>query len=312
MKLSVCMTTYNGAKYIREQLESILNQTRQPDEVILCDDCSADETVKIISDFIAEHHLEQRHWRLIQNETNKGYPFNFYYAMDECKGDAVFLADQDDLWHTQKLEIMGKVLEEDDRYCLVACKYSIVDSQGRLVHTVMNPTQHQIHNQNREITVSDVLYRYEWPGMVLAYKREWFEHLISDAEIDENYKAIPHDMLLCLLGAESKRFIQLEQVLSSHRRHENNAAKEEHRIRVLLNKERKIGEIENYLSMLENIVSANVLKQQETYEILRAKQEAMQARYLALKTGKLEVLRTAWKYRRMTRIFTWMCDFLIA
>lgn len=311
MKLSVCMATYNGARFIREQLQTILNQTRQPDEVIICDDCSTDETASIVADFIARNQLEKKNWRFYQNQENKGYPGNFYYAMGLCQGEIVFLADQDDLWHEKKLEIMGKLLEESEKSNLVACKYEIVDSEGRQIHTVMNPTHNHGTGQLREITVDDVLRKYEWPGMVLAYKKSWFDHnLIVEGE--DSFPSVPHDLILCLLGAERKSFYQINQVLSYHRRHENNAAKEEHRIHKLLNKERKIQEVEEYIIMLLNLLTSKALKEQETYRLLKKKLEAMQARMKALKKGKLAVLTTAWKYRRLTRAFTLICDFIIA
>ena len=76
MTISVCMCTYNGEKYILPQLESIHAQTVAPDEVIICDDNSTDQTVSIIRDFIKEHGLEDT-WSLHCNEENKGYPGNF-------------------------------------------------------------------------------------------------------------------------------------------------------------------------------------------------------------------------------------------
>lgn len=102
MTVSVCMGIYNGEKYIEEQLDSILRQTRRAEEVILCDDCSTDRTVEIVRLFIEKHGLGES-WRLCCNKENRGYPGNFYYAMSLCAGDVVFLADQDDIWAETKL-----------------------------------------------------------------------------------------------------------------------------------------------------------------------------------------------------------------
>lgn len=85
MTISVCMCTYNGENFIKEQLESIFNQMRQPDEVIICDDDSADSTVKIISEFIREKELQSK-WKLYVNETNKGYPGNFFLCNEPVHG----------------------------------------------------------------------------------------------------------------------------------------------------------------------------------------------------------------------------------
>ena len=82
--ISVAMATYNGEKYIRKQLESILNQTKMVDEIIICDDCSSDNTCVIINEIIRTH-LEGNRIRLICNERNLGYYRNracIYFCRD--------------------------------------------------------------------------------------------------------------------------------------------------------------------------------------------------------------------------------------
>ena len=80
MRISVCMGVYNGEKYIKEQLESIRLQTRQPDEVILCDDRSTDTTCQVVDEYLTEHS-ELTGWSFLHNEKNLGYPENFYHVM---------------------------------------------------------------------------------------------------------------------------------------------------------------------------------------------------------------------------------------
>ena len=99
--ISVCMGIYNGEAYIKAQLQSILNQTLSPDEVILCDDRSTDGTREIVDQFIRENGLSGK-WQLHCNPENKGYPANFYAGMALCRGEYVFLADQDDIWDKNK------------------------------------------------------------------------------------------------------------------------------------------------------------------------------------------------------------------
>ena len=117
--ISVCMGIYNGEKYIAQQLQSIMNQTRKADEVILCDDRSTDNTVKIAEKFIEENELADT-WKIHQNIQNKGYPYNFYYVMGLCKGDIVFLADQDDVWDVHKIEKMSHIMETHEEIQLLA------------------------------------------------------------------------------------------------------------------------------------------------------------------------------------------------
>ena len=95
MRLSVAMCTYNGEKYIREQLMSIRNQTLRIDEIVICDDCSEDDTVEIIENLIRQYDLPVR---LHVNTWNHGYRKNFEQAICRCSGDIIFLSDQDDIW----------------------------------------------------------------------------------------------------------------------------------------------------------------------------------------------------------------------
>lgn len=112
MKVSVVMCTYNGEKYITEQLDSLKNQTRRIDEVIICDDCSADKTANIIRNYINKNNLKDR-WYFYENTKNKGYADNFHAALMMTTGDIIFLCDQDDVWHLKKIEYMISMFKND-------------------------------------------------------------------------------------------------------------------------------------------------------------------------------------------------------
>jgi glycosyltransferase involved in cell wall biosynthesis len=104
------MATYNGAKYIGEQLESFLIQSRQPDEVIISDDCSTDGTWEIINSFSASAPFEVI---VLRNTRNLGYSANFNSALTRTTGDLVFLSDQDDVWFPHKIEHMVSFAENN-------------------------------------------------------------------------------------------------------------------------------------------------------------------------------------------------------
>lgn len=78
--ISVVMATYNGGKYIERQLTTLLEQTRRPDEVIICDDVSTDNTAQLVQKFIKEHSLSDK-WHFSINEKNLGYRKNFAQAL---------------------------------------------------------------------------------------------------------------------------------------------------------------------------------------------------------------------------------------
>ena len=104
ISISVVMATFNGEKFILELLESIAGQTHKVDEIIVCDDCSTDNTIKILDAFKFKHNY--LNIRIIVNRHRLGVSKNFSKAIKLSKGDLVFLADQDDIWHNDKVQTM--------------------------------------------------------------------------------------------------------------------------------------------------------------------------------------------------------------
>jgi len=126
MNISVCICTYNGSDYIRQQLDSILIQLRTCDEVIISDDGSSDNTTDIIKDYLVDGRI-----RLLEHE-NFGHPMlNFEYALKQCKGEVIFLSDQDDIWMPNKVSRILPLLEQFD---LVVSDCSVVDKDEHVLH----------------------------------------------------------------------------------------------------------------------------------------------------------------------------------
>ncbi len=108
MKISICMATYNGEKYIFEQLESILNQISGFDEVIISDDSSNDKTIDAIKSF------KDRRIILIENQKFNNPTSNFENAINNATGDIIVLSDQDDIWESNKIEIVKQSFIDKD------------------------------------------------------------------------------------------------------------------------------------------------------------------------------------------------------
>lgn len=126
--ISIAMTTYNGAQFVQAQLRSILEQTRQPDEIIICDDGSTDDTVNIIRHVMETSGTDRI--RLVENEENLGYIRNFYKAISLTKGDYIFLADQDDIWHREKLEKSLAIMERTGA-AAICTRSRLIDQDGQ-------------------------------------------------------------------------------------------------------------------------------------------------------------------------------------
>ena len=101
MKISIALCTYNGARYLVEQLESFTMQSRQPDELLVCDDGSIDETLAILARFKKKAPFEIH---IVENQKNLGVVANFQQAVSLCNGELTALADQDDVWLPDKLK----------------------------------------------------------------------------------------------------------------------------------------------------------------------------------------------------------------
>src|SRR5690348_14254665 len=102
--ISVAMATYNGARFVTEQLDSIAGQTQLPVEVVICDDRSTDETVSILESFAAKAPFRVT---LHRNDEQLGYRLNFKKAVSFCTGDLIAFCDQDDVWHPDKLKTLS-------------------------------------------------------------------------------------------------------------------------------------------------------------------------------------------------------------
>jgi len=125
-KISIAMATYNGAPHLYEQLDSFLTQTRLPDELIVCDDGSTDETISIIEEFSSAAPFLVK---LIKNDINLGYVKNFEKVISLCTGDLIFISDQDDVWFSDKIQYIEKVFQKGDGALLVIHDGQLVDER---------------------------------------------------------------------------------------------------------------------------------------------------------------------------------------
>ncbi len=114
--VSVVMATYNGAQFLEPQLASIAAQTRLPDELVVCDDQSSDESVEIVERFASRAPFEVR---VVRNPERLGFAGNFLQAARLSRGDLIAWSDQDDVWMPEKLAVCARELESDDEVLLV-------------------------------------------------------------------------------------------------------------------------------------------------------------------------------------------------
>jgi glycosyltransferase involved in cell wall biosynthesis len=129
LRISVAMCTYNGSRFLLEQLESLSSQQRLPDELVISDDRSADETLEIARAFALRAPFPVL---IKQNEHNMGSSLNFEQAVGMCNGTIIALADQDDIWEPQKLTVMQNIFNEHSKAGYVFSDANLLDGNGEL------------------------------------------------------------------------------------------------------------------------------------------------------------------------------------
>ena len=133
-RISVALCTYNGERFLPQQLASMANQTRPPDELIVCDDRSSDGTIHIIRDFAASASYPVR---IFENESNLGSTANFERAIRLCEGDLIALSDQDDIWYPIRLQRSEQELEAHPEAGLVFSDADVINDENESTGTTL-------------------------------------------------------------------------------------------------------------------------------------------------------------------------------
>lgn len=156
--ISVCIATYNGARYIGEQLASILKQLSAEDEVVVSDDGSTDGTIDIV------RSLNDRRIRIVDGPRRHSPTLNFEWALRNAKGEYIFLADQDDVW------LEGKVTRCVEELQMCDC----VVSDARVTDSLLNTTSESLFQlmHVKRGRLSNLLWRNGYTGCCMAFKRE--------------------------------------------------------------------------------------------------------------------------------------------
>jgi glycosyltransferase involved in cell wall biosynthesis len=204
--VSVCMATLNGSQFLREQIESILPQLNIEDELIISDDGSDDSTIAILKSYADSDTRVKVHI----NRKRRGIAFNFEHCLKFCKGEYIFLADQDDVWMQSKIQVMKDYL---DRYDLVICDCGVANHQLQLTHHSFFQL-----NGSRAGFLRNVI-RNSYMGCCMGFKRNVLE------------KALPfprhltlHDIWIGLIGELHFTVCFIPERLVYHRRHSANAS----------------------------------------------------------------------------------------
>ena len=208
------MTTYNGEKYLRDQLDSILNQTYKDFELIICDDNSSDGTKKLL----AEYEKKDERIKVFFNEENLGFIKNFGKAISFCKGEYIAFSDQDDIWEAFKLEYAIKNIGTNDLYCsnslIVDENNNAGNEKKTLVHDVLGLAYIPASN---DILSKHLLYENFCQGATILAKAEFIKGL---NEIPSEFKF--HDQWYALVASVKNGIVYDDNCTLRYRQHGNN------------------------------------------------------------------------------------------
>lgn len=199
--VSVCLATYNGEKYLREQLDSIICQLSDTDELIISDDGSGDATIDIVKSY------HDNRIRLFENKGKHGFISNFENALKQSVGEIILLSDQDDIWKPNKVRVVTDSLKSCD---LVVHDAELVDKEGRSIGKTYYQTMHK-HTG----FVANLL-KPRFLGCCMAFNRKVLN------------KALPlverrgHDYWIGMIAIIGFKVSFVDDILISYRRHGGN------------------------------------------------------------------------------------------
>lgn len=208
-KVSVAMTTYNGEKYVEEQVKTILKSLREVDELIISDDGSTDNTLEII------RSIEDKRIKLIDGP-KKGLKQNFNNAIKNSTGDIIFLSDQDDIWMENKVEEVLKEFENEN-IILIQHDAVVIDEN--------NNTIYESFAKHRKVKNGIIknLIKNSYHGCCIAFRKELKKEILP---IPENIYL--HDEWIGLVAELNGKTKFIDKKLIKYRRHSSNTSSFKH------------------------------------------------------------------------------------
>lgn len=215
--ISVCVPVYNGEKYIKEQLESILPQLGSEDEVIISDDGSTDTTLEIIESLndpriqIFFHPKIESKYKGSEKKIQL-VASNVYYALSKASGDYIFLSDQDDIWFPNKVE---RVMEEFKKgYECVLHNNMVIDNS----HNILLDSYFKFSRPSKSLI--RFLFRCFYQGASMAFTKR-----IKDLSLPDPMLPISHDQYIALHSwISGKKISFIQEPLLLYRRHGENVS----------------------------------------------------------------------------------------
>lgn len=216
-KISVAICTYNGEQFLKEQIDSILNQSISVDEIVICDDGSNDSTILILEEYSLKN---PNLFRIHRNYINLGSIKNFEKAITLCVGEIIFLSDQDDVWSHNKVEIMINYFNEHKKINVIATngfcinenseiqeKYSVWDVPEFLREKNIDFNYNQLISNVSNIAT----------GASMAFRKNILTEIIPFPKV----QGFHHDEWIAIISSSNDSFSLLNEKYFYYRIHQN-------------------------------------------------------------------------------------------
>lgn len=212
MKTSIALCTYNGEKFLQEQLESFLIQTKLPDELIISDDFSTDSTVRILKNF--EKHAPFP-VRIEINQKQLGIVKNFEKAISLCANEIIFLSDQDDVWMGGKIEEITRQFEQNGNLGMVFTDAELIDENSQKLNKTLFAETFRKADKSKPL-FDLCLNKNVVTGATIAFRGKYRKDFLP---IPNNIPNIIHDGWIALAISAIAECKRLEKPLIKYRQH---------------------------------------------------------------------------------------------
>lgn len=257
--VSIALCTYNGEKFISEQLQSILNQTDKDFEIIIVDDMSTDNTVTVIKKFASNNS----NIKLFINDVNLGFIKNFEKAISLCSGEYIFLSDQDDIWQENKIELFLKNINDN---VLIYSDAILIDEFGKSLNKrLIHPRNLQKGNNNKVFIFDNCI-----SGNTLMFKRELLKYILP---IPNNISF--HDVWIAFVASTFGKITYVNEPLTFYRRYENQVTHKKKKIyknflhRLKEKKEQQLKYSKKNLNNIKSFYKLEILKDESLIFLLK-------------------------------------------
>lgn len=241
-KVVVVLSTYNGSRFIKEQLDSLLSQSRLPDRIEICDDCSTDNTQEIVRDYIAEHRKASVSFEFTINNKNAGWKSNFKKLISSCDADYIFPCDQDDIWQPNKIARMIDIMESNPDFDLLACSVEPFYEEGsKKTNAGSTEVAEGTESLESEKLSPDFMY-IRHPGCSYCVRGSFAKRVLPFWE-----SSYPHDATLWRYAVLEGGAAVVNERLVRFRRHGGNASDRKRQTRA-----DRIADVDYYIDFIEN------------------------------------------------------------